>query len=259
MDKIIIANWKANPVTLEEANDLLDFYVEEISKYQNIQLVICPPFVYLEEVAKKITNLKFKISNLFIGAQDVFWEKSGPYTGEISTDMLKNFGVTHVLVGHSDRRYPPVGGGESDEVINRKIEAVLNADITPILLVGERSRDDDRRVVLEQQLSDGLAGLVAEQVSKALITYEPVWAISTAPDAESDNPTNAIEAVKIIQEFIFKTYNLKPITCLYGGSVNQSNVADFLKHQEVCGAVIGGASLRKEEFREVLRIVSTLD
>ena len=196
--------------------------------------------------------------NLRLGSQDLFWEKSGPYTGEISVDMLKNFDVTHVLAGHSDRRYPPAGGGESDEIINKKIKAALEADIVPVLLVGERNRNDDRKAVLEQQLVADLDGLTAEQISKILITYEPVWAISTQPGAEPDTPENTLGAILIIREFIAKTYNLKPTTCLYGGSINQNNVADFLKHPEISGAVVGGASLRKEEFAEILKISAEL-
>src|SRR3989344_3102873 len=181
MSKVLIANWKANPTTLDEAMELFDFYLTEISKYQNTQLVVCPPFVFLEELAKKLLTTHYSL--LTLGAQDIFWEKSGPYTGETSTDMLKNFGVTHALIGHSDRRYKiglpsttfgtKVVLGETDEVINKKITA-------------------------------------------------------------------AFEAVKIIQEFIAITYSLKPKPCLYGASVNQADVVDFLKHSEISGAVIGG-------------------
>jgi len=255
MDKIIIANWKMNPPTLDEALELFDFYLNEISECHNIQLVVCSPFVYLEELAKRLETRNQKLETISLGAQDLFWEQSGPYTGEISVGMLKNLGVTHVLVGHSDRRYKI---GESDEVINKKIKAALEADIVPVLLVGERERDDDRQAVLEQQLSADLAGLTAEQVSKILITYEPVWAISTTPDSEPDTPQNTLEAIKIIEEVLASSVQGPASRFLYGGSVNSQNVSDFLQHPELSGAVIGGSSLRKDEFGEILKISAGL-
>ncbi len=276
MSKTIIANWKANPTTLEEALDLFDFYLSEIYKYPNVQLIVCPPFVYIEELAKKLpaspklqrgeqtTNgstvlsspsKDYKLQTISLGSQDLFWEGSGPYTGEISAEMLTPFNVRYVLVGHSDRRYKI---GETDEIINKKIKAAIKADITPILLVGEQKKGDDRTVVIEKQLAVDLGDLTSEQVSRVLITYEPVWAISTQPNAEPDTPENTLKAIKIIDNFITTNYKLQTTNYLYGGSVNQKNVADFLKHPEISGAVIGGASLRKEEFTEILKIVSNL-
>jgi triosephosphate isomerase len=246
--KILIANWKANPSTLAEAQELFRAEISEAGKYKGIQTVICPPFVFIEELAK--------IDSARLGAQDIFWEKSGPFTGEISTEMLKNFGVGHVLVGHSDRRYKI---GETDEMINKKIKAALEAGITPVLLVGEKDRKDDRAQILEKQLSADLDGLNVGQVSKVLIAYEPVWAISTTPNAEPDTSESTLEAIGSINEILSKTYNLKPITCLYGGSVTEKNVADFLSSPEISGAVIGGASLRKDEFANILRIVSEIE
>lgn len=251
MSKTIVANWKANPSTLGEAQELFDFYLTEIKKYENIELIVCPPFVYLEELAKKLRVI-LRL-NLKIGVQDIFWENSGPFTGEISPDMLKEFNITHVLIGHSDRRYKL---SESDEVINKKIKAALDANIVPILLVGERNRDDDRRQVIETQLTTDLADLTANQINKVLITYEPVWAISTNPDSQPDTPENTLGAIELIKNILSSKFQVPSSKFLYGGSVNQSNVADFLKHPEISGAVIGGASLRKEEFSNILKVVS---
>ncbi len=242
-----------NPATLGEAQELFDFYLADMPKYQNIQLIVCPPFVYLEEIAKKIKDNIFL--NLQLGAQDLFWEKSGPFTGEISTVMLKNFNVSHVLVGHSDRRYKI---GESDEVINKKIKAALDTDIMPVLLVGEKSRDDDRRQAIEAQLIADLDGLDSEQVSKILIAYEPVWAISTNPDSQPDTIENTLGMIVLIKDILNSKFQIPNSKFLYGGSVSQNNVADFLKHPEVSGAVIGGASLRKDEFGNILKIISEL-
>ncbi len=247
MTKIIIANWKMNPAKLDEAQDLFAAEVKSAGEYASITSVICPPVIFIEELSK--------IDREHLGAQDIFWEGSGPYTGEISPDMLKNFGVTHVLVGHSDRRYKI---GETDEVINKKIKAALAAGITPVLLVGERNRGDDRKKILEDQITADLNGLNAGEVSKILITYEPVWAISTAPGAEPDTPENTLGAIKIIKDFLAISYKLSATGCLYGGSVNEKNVADFLKYPEISGAVIGGASLHKQEFAEISKIAATL-
>mgnify|MGYP001595873619 CR=1 FL=1 len=255
MDKIIVANWKMNPATFEEARELFEFSVAEAAKYPDMQVVICPPFVYLEELAK-LLNAKRSTPNTNLGAQDAFWEKSGPFTGEVSTEMLKNFSVSHVLVGHSDRRYKI---GETDEVINKKIKAVLEADIVPVLLVGEKSRGDNRRQILEKQLSLDFEGLDSGQISKILVAYEPVWAISANPGAEPDTPENTLEAIKIIKTFLTTNYQLPTTHFLYGGSVTEKNIADLLSHSEISGAVIGGASLRKDEFADILKIVSEIE
>jgi len=235
MKKLIIANWKMNPQSLEEAKELFDFSSAEAKKYPEIKIVICPPFVYLSELHAS-------------GAQDVFYEEKGAYTGEISVVMLKNFGVNYVLIGHSDRRYVLK---ENDEMINKKIKACLRADITPVLLVGERE-GENREEILASQLAQDLKDLTAEEISKILFTYEPVWAISTNPGAKPDTPENTLEAIRFIKK-ITKTEK-----CLYGGSVNEKNIVDFLQHQEISGAVVGGASLRKEEFAKMLKLVSSL-
>ena len=240
MGKIIIANWKANPAILEKAQELFRAEVAEAAKYKNAQTVICPPLVFLEKLAK--------IDNTKLGAQDVFWEES-------ETLEPQRLGISHVLVGHSDRRYKI---GETDEIINKKIKTALGAKIVPVLLVGEKNRGDDRRQILEKQLSLDLDGLDPGQISKVMIAYEPVWAISTTPDSEPDTPENTLQAIGIINDFLTIRYTLNPRPCLYGGSVNKKNVADFLSHPEISGAVIGGASLRKDEFAEMLRVVSKI-
>ncbi len=232
--KIIIANWKAHPDNLQEARDLYSAEVGSAALQDNVRTLICPPADFINDLAA--------IDRRYLGAQDLF--------GGI-TDV----GVSHVLVGHSDRRYKI---GESDEIINNKIKAALSSGIIPILLVGERERGDDRRLYIEQQMKSDLAGLNNEQISRVLFAYEPVWAISTNKDAVPDTPENTVEAVAVINKFLFDNYNIESVACLYGGSINEGNVADFLKHPEIIGAVIGAASLRKEEFANILKIASTL-
>ncbi len=239
-----------NPQTLAEAQELFNFENEEAKKYGNIKTVICPPFLFIEELAKFV--------NKNIGAQDIFWEESGAFTGEISAGMLKRLGVGHVLVGHSDRRYVL---GETDEMINKKIKAALADGIIPILLVGERNREENKKEVLNNQLSADLTGLSEDEIKKIFIAYEPVWAISTTPGAEADTPENTLESSKIIVDFLIENWELKIGNLpgiLYGGSVTDKNVSDFLSHPEISGAVIGGASLNKKEFANILKIVASL-
>lgn len=235
MSKIIIANWKRHPESFEQAEELYNFEIAEAKKYPNLKTAICPP----ENFFKKLAN----IDSVYLGAQDFFWQAEEVVPAK------------YVLIGHSDRRY---GLAETDEVINKKLKTALTAGVIPVLLVGERNKGDDRQKVLETQLSGALANFLTSDVRKVLIAYEPVWAISTNPNAEADTPENTLEAVKIINDFLHNTYNLEPEAVLYGGSVTENNVADFLKHPEIGGAVIGGASLRREEFAEILKIVSDL-
>lgn len=231
--KIIIANWKANPATLEEAQELFSAEALVAEQYVGVETVICPPSVFLKDLAK--------IDPRYLGAQDV----------EISPEA-KGF-VSHVLVGHSDRRYIL---GETDELINKKIKAVLEAAMVPVLLVGEKEKGESRENILSEQLEKDLLGLSAEQAAKILFTYEPVWAISTNSGGQADTPENALTAIKIMDSFLIKNYQLKTINYLYGGSVNEQNVADFLKYPEIGGAVIGGASLDADRFSKILEVTS---
>ena len=233
--KTIIANWKAHPQTLEEAKELFNLELAAADRFTAVQTVICPPSIFLEELSK--------INSLHLGVQDI----------DISPSLQSLIG--HVLVGHSDRRY---GLEETDEIVNQKLKIALEMAIIPVLLVGEKERGESREKVLTEQLEKDLAGLSADQVSKILFTYEPVWAISTNPDGKADTPENAVSAIKFIQQFLEKKYGLSSVPCLYGGSVNESNAADFLKHPEIGGAVVGEASLRAEEFSNILKIASSL-
>ena len=253
--KIIIANWKMNPQTLEEARQLFT----SVKPIENVLTVICPPFVYLEELAK-LQNDK-----IILGAQDVFWEESGAFTGEISIKQLSEFGVKYVLVGHSERR----ALGETDEMINKKLLVALKQNIRPILLVGEKEKGESREDVLIDQLSRDLAGVESPNL---IICYEPVWAISSHSPilrqgfggqgrSNADTPESALEAISSVREILVKMFSeeiSKNIPILYGGSANAGNIREFLKHEEIAGAVVGSASLKPEEFNKILEITSSL-
>ncbi|MDO8495214.1 MAG: triose-phosphate isomerase [bacterium] len=253
--KIIIANWKANPTSLDQAKSLFEATVKAATQYPSVQTVVCPPFVYLEELS---TWLKSQAGDktVSLGVQDV-WEAAGPFTGEISPEMVRGLGVQYVLVGHSDRRYKL---GESDELINRKLKAALQAGITPVLLVGEKEAEDYRQDILIDQMARDLEGLNAEEVAKVLVAYEPVWAISTSANSRPDTPENTLEAIGMIKEILHKNWQLNAdqLQILYGGSVNETNAVNFLSHPEIAGAVIGGASLKPEEFAHILQLVNNV-
>ena len=248
--KILIANWKAHPETIDLAKDLFTLELEVAQKHPTVQVIICPPTHWLSELSALYADrmtLQFAL-----GAQDVFWK-----FGE------ENYGVKYVLVGHSDRRYPTratpeaatrreEGEGDTDKVVNQKIKIALESGVTPVLLVGERNKGDNRQAVIEQQLTLGLAGLSAEMLEKVMIAYEPVWAISTNPNAEPDTSENTLQAAKIIENITGKK------TILYGGSVNETNITDFLSHSQISGAVIGRASLRPEQWGEMLAKVAKI-
>ena len=246
MHKIIIANWKEHPATLAEASELFKAEIESAQKYPAVKTVICPPFIFIKELSKLLRPITYHPSPITyhpsptLGAQD------------ISEDVL-GLCVSHVLVGHSDRRY---GAGETDEIVNQKLKSALTQNITPILLVGEKEKTDSRENTLEKQLTRGLEGLALEQINRILIAYEPVWAISTSADATACSPEHAVSAIQFIQRFITHTYNSPSITCLYGGSVNSENIKSFLEHPEISGAVLGAASLKSDEFEEILRVAA---
>lgn len=254
MKKIIAANWKMNPKTVQEAEDIVKYLIENFEP-KDVQLIIFPPFLYFchlrDELGKDADKFDW-------GAQDIFWENSGAYTGEISPSMLKSFWVEYVLVGHSERR---LNLGETDEIINKKVKAALKNDIIPILLVGEKEKGDFAQDILIDQLTRDLDGLSKEDIAKVIVAYEPVWAISTNKNAEADDPDSTIEKIKMIKDILVKISDeetVSRINILYGGSVNSKNVASFLEKPEIGGAVVGGASIKKEEFLEMLKIIEKL-
>ena len=208
----------------------------------------------MEEVGKVLRTSHLE-QNAELGAQDIFWEDMGADTGEISGPMLNKLGVQYVIVGHSERRWKL---GESDEVVNKKIKAVLRNTMVPIVCVGERTRDENYKEFLKEQVGATFAGLSADEIGKCMIAYEPVWAISSNPGAKPDTPQNALESIAVIRETL--TVNCKLETknsplFLYGGSVNSSNVSEFIGQQEIDGVLVGGASVNKEEFVKILSLI----
>ncbi|MBI2062326.1 MAG: triose-phosphate isomerase [Candidatus Yanofskybacteria bacterium] len=249
--KYIVANWKMQPTTLAEAEQILDTVNEYLGSLneKEFSLVFCPPFVFLEEVGKilKTSHLEHEAS---LGAQDIFWEDKGADTGEISGPMLNKLDVEYVIVGHSERRWKL---GESDEVVNKKLKAVLRNAMVPIVCVGERVRDENFKEFLKEQVNKTFAGLSNDELVRCIIAYEPVWAISSNPGALPDTPESALESIAIIQKVLDSRFKIQDSRFLYGGSVTSKNAADFIGQKEIDGVLVGGASVNKEEFVKILR------
>ena len=179
-------------------------------------------------------------------------------TGEVSGPMLRKLGVRYVIVGHSERRWKL---GESDEVVNKKLKAVLRNEMTPIVCVGERTRDEDFKDFLKEQTLNTFAGLMADEVARCIVAYEPVWAISTTLGAMPDTPESALESIEIIRNTLIGNWKLEignSPKALYGGSITSANVREFLGSEGIDGVLVGGASVNKEEFVKILATVSKI-
>ena len=256
LKKYIVANWKMQPESLAQAEQILDFindYLESRNE-KELSLIICPPFVFLEEVGKILKTSHLEHEAL-LGAQDIFWEDSGADTGEISGPMLNKLGVRYVIIGHSERRWKL---DESGEVVNKKLKAALRNEIIPIVCLGEKVRDESFKEFLKQQVKSTFVGLSPDEIGKCLIAYEPIWAISSNLDAHPDTPESALESIKIIADSLIENWKLKIENLpkvLYGGSVTSKNVAEFIEQEEIGGVLVGGASVNKEEFIKILSFV----
>lgn len=242
--KYIIANWKAYIATAKEAEHIAKS-VAQIKTKKGIAVVVCPPFVFLDAVKKKIGRV------VRCGAQDVFWKESGPYTGAITADMLKGLGVGTVIIGHSERRQH---FSESDDIIRKKIEAALAAGLEVIICVGEREREDKKSVPesVAAQTRAALVGISKGMLSRVTIAYEPIWAIGTGV---SDTPNDALSAAIYIRKVANKMFgatHAAMLKVLYGGSVDSHNIRDFIFQEGIDGVLIGRASIDKEEFAKML-------
>ncbi len=242
-NKIIIANWKMNPSSQEEALRLVKGIMAS-SLPKNIELIIAPPFVYLDLIKK---NFKKEIK---LAAQNVSWSERGAFTGEISGLMLKNIGCDYAIIGHSERRYKI---GETDEIINLKLKAAFKAGLNPILAVGEKERSDDIVKVFNSQIKSALNGVEISEIDRLIVAYEPVWAIGTGL---SDTPDHALSSALLIRKIIGNLYTpdfATDLSVLYGGSVTAENAKDFIGQSGINGALVGGASLNIEEFLKIIK------
>lgn len=243
---LIAGNWKMNTDQAEAAS--LTEALAAGADFEGVDLLVCPPAVYLLAVADKLGD-----SSIALGAQNMYHEENGAYTGEISAAMLQDVGATYVILGHSERRHIL---GETDEAVNKKAKAALAAGLTPIVCVGELLEQREAgatRQVIEEQFSGSLAGLSDEQVAASVIAYEPVWAIGTGKVA---TPEQAEEVHADLRKLAADRYNQATadrVRILYGGSVKPDNAGELLSQENVDGALVGGASLKADAFLGIAR------
>lgn len=245
MNKIIIANWKMNPETEKEAVRLA-----RASDFRNV--VIAPPFPFLSSVGKNISRAS-------LGAQNVFFEKKGPYTGEVSPGMLKKIGVKYVIIGHSERR----AAGESEDIIAKKTEAAIAAELNVVLCVGESQnvREEgisESKAFVRRQITSVLRRvqkLIREKPHTLIVAYEPIWAIGSGkPALPEDASMMSDHIVSIFKKKFFKAPEV-----LYGGSIDARNAGYFLEKKSIGGLLVGGASLDGKEFATIAEISRRFD
>jgi len=235
--KLIVGNWKMNPPNLAQAKRLFSLVAKGVKNLKGVRVVICPPFLYLPYFSSK--------NHLFLGAQNCFWEKTGAFTGEISPLMLKSLKVKYVILGHSERRRI---FSETDVMVAKKIKTALDLKLKPIFCIGENLKERETgktKIVLKKQLKGALSELKKEKLNQVILAYEPVWAIG------SGYPCDAKEAKEILL-FLRKFFKNK---ILYGGSVNSQNTRFYLE-AGFDGLLIGGASLKAQEFIKIIKIAS---
>ncbi len=246
--KLIIAgNWKMNK-TVAEAIDLVNGLRRELNSLKEIDVVVCPPFTALGEVSKALVD-----TNIRLGAQNMSEHANGAYTGEISAEMLKEFFVRYVILGHSERRQYQK---ESDNLISRKALAALSASIKPIICVGEllEEREAGRtEKVVALQLSGSLAGLTKEQMLECIIAYEPVWAIGTGRTATPEQAQEVHAFIRKQLQEMFGENVSRYVRIQYGGSVKAANARQIMSQPDVDGALVGGASLEIRQFSDIIK------
>ncbi len=242
---IVAGNWKMN-LDRASAVALAKAVVQGIEAFPGVEVAVCPPFVYLSAVGEAVAG-----SRVALGAQNLYPEPKGAFTGEISPVMLRDVGCTFVILGHSERR----AMGESSDFVNEKVFAALEAGLKPIVCVGEtlRQRKENKTsAVIRRQVEGSLAGLSAEQLSHCVIAYEPVWAIGTGENA---TPEQAEEVQAEIRKLIAARYGKDAADALriqYGGSVTPANAESLMKMPDVDGGLIGGASLKADSFLAIV-------
>ena len=245
--RIVVANWKMNPLTEKEAEKLWTAVARNISALRKTEVVICPPFIYLSKI-KKLSR------KILLGSQDAFWGNTGAFTGEVSSEMLYLSGARYVILGHSERR----ARGETDADINKKIKSALDSGFRLILGVGETIRDEEHGYFnsVKDQLEAGLQGISKDSLKNIIIAYEPVWALSSTPGRRDAAPEDSSEMAIFIRKVLSDKFGREAsrVKILYGGSVNDRDAEGFLTQGGVDGLLVGKASLNAEKFVNIIKI-----
>jgi triosephosphate isomerase len=235
----IAGNWKMN-TTATEAERLVLEMLEKLDRIEGVEKVLCSPFVSLVAI-----SMMLQTSSIKLGAQNMYFEAKGAYTGEISPLMLREL-CEFVILGHSERRWY---FGETDEIVNKKVKAALANKLKPILCVGERLEENEAgktEEVISRQVTAALSGI--EPVRDLVVAYEPVWAIGTGKAASGKQAGGTIQFIRDVVAKLWNKSIAQDLRVLYGGSVTGANIAEFVSHPEIDGALVGGASLKPEEF-----------
>ncbi len=250
--KIIIGNWKMNPLTGIEAEKVFSGIAKKLPSLKRTEVVICPPAIFLERL-KKIRTTKVKL-----GAQNAFYGEKGAFTGEVSAEMLYVFDIKYVILGHSERRVM----GESNKEINKKVKAALFAGLAPILCVGERERDENHEYlnIVKRDIEECLAGVNKNSLSKMVIAYEPVWALSSTAGRHDFIPSEFLEIKIFIKKVLSGFFGAKTDLprIIYGGSARPDNASEFINEGEADGLLPGRDSLDPDKFVEIVKICEAL-
>lgn len=252
--KIIIANWKMNPETLIEAREIFNAVKREVKKIENVDIIIAPPVILIPQL--KISEA----DHIKCGAQNMHWEEKGAYTGEISPSMLRDALVRYVIIGHSERR---IYFKETDEMVNAKILAAFKNRLIPVLCIGEtlqEKNDEKTQDVIKRQINNAFAGITEDKVcaSEILIAYEPVWAIGSGLIPTFDDILSAKLLIKKILAGLYGREVADKIPILYGGSVTGLNSKDIVSKGSMDGLLVGGASVKANEFVNIIKAVAAL-
>ncbi len=243
---LIAGNWKMHK-TVNEALAYVEAFKPLVANETEREIMIAPPFISLDAVSHAL-----KGSNIALGAQNCHWEEEGAFTGEISPKMLSELGVIYVILGHSERRHI---FGETDEMIRRKIEAVLKHGLIPILCIGEKLEEREAGKtfdVIERQIREGLKDFSAEDLKNLVLAYEPVWAIGTGKTATPDQAQEAHAFCRKVLADMFSEEFSQTIRILYGGSVKPENIVGLMARPDIDGALVGGASLSPQVFAKIV-------
>lgn len=243
---IIAGNWKMNK-TVAEAIEFMDQVMGK-AEVEGVESVVCAPFISLPALVEKAKGTSIKI-----GAQNMHFEDSGAYTGEVSGPMLKALGVEYVILGHSERR---AMFAETDEIVNKKVHAAFKHDLIPIVCVGEKLEEKEAgrtKEVCKAQTDAALRGLSKEQVSKLVIAYEPIWAIGTGKSSTAEDAQEVIAYIRSQIEAAYDADTAAAVRIQYGGSVKPENIKQFMGMADIDGALVGGASLEPASYIELVK------
>lgn len=249
--KLVVGNWKMNPGTIDEAKTIAAKTRRAAALLKHTEVVACPPFAFISACAPRS-----KAAHFYMGAQNVSFEEGGPHTGQVSAAMLKSIGVEYVIAGHSEAR----AAGDTDLMVSKRVKAILAAGMTPIVCVGEKTRDESGSHFdfLREQIKNTFADVPKKDAREIVLAYEPIWAIGAKEAMKPEDVYEMSLFVKKVFADVFNPESAMKLTVLYGGSVNFRNAADIMKIGQVDGLLVGRESVNMPGFKELLTAVDAI-